>query len=134
MQAFEQLSAPGSAVVVALYGAAIGILGIADRPRPAAADMLRRLTAIGVGRVVMLTGDNPRTAEAIAREVGIHEVRAGLLPEHKLEHIHQLQREGHVVAMIGDGVNDAPALAAADIGIAMAPAASDVAIETLTSR
>ncbi|NLX09586.1 MAG: cation-translocating P-type ATPase [Chloroflexi bacterium] len=127
----EQLSAAGkTAVVVALDGAAIGILGIADRPRPAAADMLRRLTAIGVGRVVMLTGDNPRTAEAIAREVGIHEVRAGLLPEHKLEHIHQLQREGHVVAMIGDGVNDAPALAAADIGIAMGAAGSDVAIET----
>jgi len=127
----ERLSRAGkTAVVVALDGVELGILGIADPPRPAARAMLAQLKAVGIERVVMLTGDDPRTAGAIAREVGIADVQAGLLPEHKLDAIHQLQREGHVVAMVGDGVNDAPALAAANIGIAMGAAGTDVAIET----
>lgn len=127
----EQLSTAGkTAVVVALNGLEIGILGIADRPRQAVSDMLSRLKAIGIERVVMLTGDDHRTAQAIAREVGIDDVHAELLPEHKLESIRQLQQEGHVVAMLGDGINDAPALAAADIGMAMGAAGTDVAIET----
>lgn len=127
----EQLSSAGkTAVVVALDGLEIGILGIADRPRPTVPDMLNRLKAIGIERVVMLTGDDHRTAQAIAHEVGISDVRAELLPEHKLESIRQLRQEGHVVAMLGDGINDAPALAAADIGIAMGAAGTDVAIET----
>jgi len=127
----ERLSKDGkTAVIVAVDGIELGILGIADLPRSTAAAMLDRLKAIGVDRVVMLTGDAPRTAQAVANEVGIAEVRAGLLPEDKLEHIRQIQREGHVVAMVGDGINDAPALATADIGIAMGAAGTDVAIET----
>jgi Cd2+/Zn2+-exporting ATPase len=85
---------------------------------------------MGVTRIVMLTGDDERTAQAIAREAGITEVRASLLPEDKLQAIRGLQREGYTVAMLGDGINDAPALAAADVGIAMGAAGSGVAIET----
>jgi Cd2+/Zn2+-exporting ATPase len=127
----ERLSRDGkTAVVVALDGLELGILGIADLPRSTAPAMLDRLKAIGIERVVMLTGDAPRTAQAVADAVGITEVRAGLMPDDKLEYIRQLQREGHVVAMVGDGINDAPALATADIGIAMGAAGTDVAIET----
>ncbi len=123
-------SAGKTAVLVSLDGAVIGILGISDTPRKAAAEMIRRLKATGLKRVVMLTGDDRRTAQAIADQVGVTEVHAELLPDNKLDIIRQLQREGHVVAMIGDGINDAPALAAADIGIAMGAAGTDVAIET----
>ncbi len=128
---FERLSRDGkTAVIVAVDGIELGILGIADPPRSTATVMLDRLTANGIDRVVMLTGDAHRTAHAVANTVGISEVRAGLLPEDKLEHIRQLQREGYVVAMVGDGINDAPALATANIGIAMGAAGTDVAIET----
>ena len=119
-----------TAVLVALNGETIGVLGIADTIRANAAEAVRALRKAGVRRVVMLTGDDPRTAEAIAREAGITEVRAGLLPEQKLEAIRQMQREGNVVAMTGDGINDAPALAASDIGLAMGTAGTGVAIET----
>jgi Zn2+/Cd2+-exporting ATPase len=92
--------------------------------------MIELLKQNGLDRIVMLTGDDHRTAQAIAAEAGISEVYAGLLPEDKLQAIRRLQAEGHVVAMVGDGVNDAPALAAADIGIAMGAAGSGIAIET----
>jgi Cd2+/Zn2+-exporting ATPase len=92
--------------------------------------MIRRLKEIGIKRIVMLTGDDAITAKAIAQEAGVDEVHAGLLPEEKLEIIRRLQGEGYVVAMAGDGINDAPALAAAHVGIAMGAAGTDIAIET----
>lgn len=122
-------SAGKTAVLVSLNGAIIGVLGIADTLRANAPEMIRTLNQQGV-KVVMLTGDDERTAQAIAAQAGITEVRAGLLPEDKLDAIRELQAGGRVVAMVGDGINDAPALAAADIGIAMGAAGTDIAIET----
>lgn len=127
----DELRAEGkTAVLVAVDRLIIGILGIADTLRSTAPEMIRQLRAAGLKKIVMLTGDNAQTAQSIAAEAGISSVYAGLLPEDKLDVIHQLQAEGHVVAMIGDGINDAPALAAADIGMAMGAAGTDVAIET----
>jgi Zn2+/Cd2+-exporting ATPase len=123
-------AAAKTAVLVAVDGAVVGVLGVADRLRPAAPEMIRRLKESGIREIVMLTGDNAQTAEAVAAEAGITNVQAGLLPEDKLAFIRRLQADGHVVAMLGDGINDAPALAAADVGIAMAAAGSDIAIET----
>jgi Zn2+/Cd2+-exporting ATPase len=129
--AINRLQASGkTAVLVALDGLIIGVLGIADRLRPAAPEMVRRLREAGLRELILLTGDNEPTARAIAAQVGITDVRAGLLPEDKLAAIRQLQQDGHVVGMLGDGINDAPALAAADIGIAMGVAGTAVAIET----
>jgi Cd2+/Zn2+-exporting ATPase len=119
-----------TAVIVAVDGEPIGLLGIADSLRaetPAAIAALRRA---GVDHIVMLTGDGHPTAEAIAARAGITDIAAELMPDQKLDAIRALQRDGHVVAMVGDGINDAPALAAADIGIAMGVAGTDVAIET----
>jgi Zn2+/Cd2+-exporting ATPase len=127
----QQMKARGAtAVLVALNGEVAGVLGISDPIRETAAGMVQRLRQVGLKRVVMLTGDDLLTAQVIAREAGISEVYAELLPEHKLEVIQKLQSEGYVVAMVGDGVNDAPALAASNIGIAMGAAGTDIAIET----
>jgi Cd2+/Zn2+-exporting ATPase len=127
----HQLRAEGkTAVLVALDGLIIGALGIADPLRPTAPEMIRQLRAAGLKKIVMLTGDHVGTAQAIAAQAGIGDVKAKLLPEDKLGAVRQLQAEGHVVAMIGDGINDAPALAAADIGMAMGAAGTGVAIET----
>ncbi len=127
----DALRAEGkTAVLVALDGLIIGVLGISDRLRPDATEMLRRLRSAGLQEIVMLTGDDTQTAQAIAAEMGLTEVYADLLPEDKLDVIRRLQQDGHVVAMVGDGINDAPALAAADIGLAMGAAGTDVAIET----
>lgn len=117
-------------VIVAVDNIALGAIGISDTVRENAADMIKKLRKNGIERVLMLTGDNRQTAEAIARQAGIDEVHAGLLPEDKLQIIKGLRDEGHVTAMVGDGINDAPALAASDIGIAMGLAGTDVAIET----
>ena len=126
----ELKSTGKTAVIVAVDQAAVGILGIADSIRENAAEMIRELRKSGVRRVVMLTGDDRRTAEAIAKEAGITEVHADLLPEDKLDVIRKFQQAGEIVAMTGDGINDAPALAAADIGIAMGTAGTGIAIET----
>ncbi len=123
-------SAGKTAALVALDGLMIGILGISDSLRETAPAMIRQLQDIGLERIIMLSGDDRRTAQTIAHEAGVTEVYAELLPEDKLEIIRRLQAEGYVVAMAGDGINDAPALAAADIGIAMGAAGTDVAIET----
>ena len=116
-----------TAVLVAVDGAPAGVLAIADTLKPGAAEAVAALRALGLD-VHMLTGDNPRTAAAIARAVGIEHVRAEVLPEHKAEEIARLQAAGHRVGMVGDGINDAPALTQADIGLAIGTG-TDVAIE-----
>jgi Cu+-exporting ATPase len=104
-----------------------GVIVVADAIRPTSADAVRELASMGVD-VVLLTGDRQSTADAIAKEVGISRVVAGVLPAGKVEEIRSLQLEGRVVAMVGDGINDAPALAQADVGISM-PKGTDIAME-----
>ncbi len=131
LNAVDALAAAGrTPMAVALNGRPIAVIGVADSIRPEAAEMVRRLHREGVKQVIMLTGDNQRVAAAVAAQVGIDQVRAGLLPEDKLEAVRALQTAGHTVAMVGDGVNDAPALATADIGVAMGAAGTGTAIET----
>ncbi|NWN91618.1 cation-translocating P-type ATPase [Marinobacter adhaerens] len=129
--ALDEIRERGETVAaVSVNGALVGLLGFADRLRPEAAAALQSLRDSGVKRLVMLTGDHHASAQRIAREIGIDEVHAGLLPEQKLEAIERIQRETGPTAMVGDGINDAPALATADIGIAMGVAGTDVAIES----
>jgi len=131
LQAMESMKNNGkTAVLVARNQQIIGILGIADSIRKDTNQMVKELSEIGVQKVVMLTGDDRITAHAIAKQAGIDHVYANLLPEDKLEIIEQIKKENKVVAMIGDGINDAPALASADIGIAMGVAGTGIAIET----
>ncbi|EUA59138.1 copper-translocating P-type ATPase [Mycobacterium intracellulare 1956] len=117
-------------LLLAVDGKLVGLISLRDEVRPEAAEVLKRLRATGIRRIVMLTGDHPETAAAVANELGIEEWRAEVLPDDKLEVVKALQDEGYVVGMVGDGVNDAPALATADIGIAMGLAGTDVAVET----
>lgn len=119
-----------TAVVVGGPEGPAGVIGIGDPTRRGARDAIRRLKEVGVRRVVMLTGDHRETAGAVASELGIDDVRAELLPEEKVEAVRELEREHGRVAMVGDGVNDAPALAAASVGIAMGAAGSDTALQT----
>lgn len=129
--AAKKLAAAGKTpMIVAVDESVLGVIGVADTIREDAPEMIRRLHASGVQKVVMLTGDTRLVAEAIGEAVGIDEIHASLLPEDKLDAVARLQREGHTVAMVGDGVNDAPALATADIGVAMGAAGSAVAVET----
>jgi Cu+-exporting ATPase len=125
----EELRRDGQTVVfVAVDGKAAGLVGVADPIKATTPDAVKQLHAAGV-RVVMLTGDSRTTAEAVAKKLGIDEVVAEVLPEQKVETVRKLRAEGRVVAMAGDGVNDAPALAAADVGIAMGTG-TDVAMES----
>ncbi|MCK6981810.1 copper-exporting P-type ATPase CopA [Enterobacter roggenkampii] len=123
-----QASQGTTPVLLAVDGKAAALLAVRDPLRQDSVDALQRLHRAGY-RLVMLTGDNPTTANAIAKEAGIDEVIAGVLPDGKADAIKKLQRQGRQVAMVGDGINDAPALAQADVGIAMG-GGSDVAIET----
>ena len=118
-----------SFVYVASRGRALGRLRLADPVRPDAADTIRRLKRSGIRRVVMLTGDNTAVGKRVGAELGVDEVYAELLPDAKLEVVQRLRAEGHKVAMVGDGINDAPALAAADVGIAMGVAGTQAALE-----
>jgi Zn2+/Cd2+-exporting ATPase len=129
--AAARLEHDGRSVILVHHGQRwLGVIGVADRPRDGVRAMLAQLRALGVGPIVMLTGDNPGAGAAIGREVGMDQVHAGLMPEDKLDLIRELrQRYGHVV-MVGDGVNDAPALAHASVGIAMGGAGTAVALET----
>jgi Cd2+/Zn2+-exporting ATPase len=111
-------------------GEVLGVLAVGDAVRPEAVAAIRALHAAGVRKVVMLSGDNQKTASAIARQVGIDEAHGDLLPEQKIERVRALREEHQHVGMIGDGVNDAPAMAAASVGIAMGAAGTDTAIET----
>ena len=117
-------------VLVAWDGALVGMIAVADRPRRAARDVVDLLRGHGMRHLVMLTGDNAGATEAIARELGITEHRSELLPEDKVDAVAELRTRYGTLAMVGDGVNDAPALAAADVGIAMGAAGSDAALET----
>ena len=125
----EALAAEGkTALFFSLDGRALGMVAVADPVKPTSAAAVSRLRAMGV-RTVLLTGDQEATAAAVARKVGVDEVIAGVLPAQKEEKVRELQRSGHVVAMVGDGINDAPALARADVGVAIG-AGTDVAISS----
>jgi Zn2+/Cd2+-exporting ATPase len=119
-----------TAVVVAREGRPLGIIALVDRVRESGRDAVELLRQQGVERVVMLTGDNQATADALGRDLGVDESRAELLPADKVAAVGELRRRYGTVAMVGDGVNDAPALAAADVGIAMGVAGTDAALET----
>ncbi|MER5572737.1 heavy metal translocating P-type ATPase [Streptomyces massasporeus] len=119
-----------TAVLVVVDGTPAGLLGIADRLRPDAAATVASLARLTGSAPVLLTGDNPRAAAHLAAEAGLDDVRAGLLPQDKLDAVRELESAGRKVLVVGDGVNDAPALAAAHTGIAMGRAGSDLALET----
>jgi manganese/zinc-transporting P-type ATPase C len=117
-------------LLLAVDGKLVGLISLRDELRSESKSVLEALRTNGVRRIVMLTGDHPETARAVAEELGITEWRAEVLPEDKLDVVHALREDGYTVAMVGDGINDAPALAAADIGIAMGLGGTDVAVET----
>ncbi|GAA2609642.1 heavy metal translocating P-type ATPase [Streptomyces lienomycini] len=119
-----------TAVLIEVENTPVGVLGIADRLREEAAATVTALTALTGTAPVLVTGDNPRAAALLAEEVGITDVRAGLLPQDKVNAVKELEEAGRKVLVVGDGVNDAPALAAAHTGIAMGRAGSDLALET----
>lgn len=127
----ERLEGEGKTAVAVSYGGQfLGILALADTPRPGVKATLQQLLDLGMQKLVMLTGDNSVVAEEIAQQVGVTDVRAELLPEGKLLAIQRLQQEYGTIAMTGDGVNDAPALATANVGIAMGGAGTAMALET----
>ena len=125
----RDLQAEGQTVIfVAIGGSAAGIIAVSDPIKPSTAGAIHELQRLGL-KVIMLTGDNERTAQAVAKKLGLDQVEAGVAPKDKHERVEALRRDGSVVAMAGDGINDAPALAAADVGIAMGTG-TDVAMES----
>jgi Cd2+/Zn2+-exporting ATPase len=130
-QAVAGMQERGRSTMVVRHGERwLGVIGVADTPRPGVRAVLDELRSLGIGRLVMLTGDNAGVGEAVGRDVGVDDVRAGLLPEDKVTAIQELLTKHEMVAMVGDGVNDAPALANATVGIAMGGAGTAVALET----
>ncbi len=129
IQAVEELRTHGKAsVIAAVEDDCVGIIALSDVQRPEAETMVHRLHSMNT-EIILLTGDNHKTADYFARRVGIKNVRSQLLPEEKVSSITSLQNEGKIISMIGDGVNDAPALKAADVGVAMGGLGSDIAVE-----
>ncbi len=129
--AARELEAGGRTVMIVRRGRDyLGVLGVMDTPRAEAADVIARLKELGIQLMVMLSGDNQNVADAIARQVGLTDAKGGLMPQDKVAAISELRNAEGKVAMLGDGVNDAPALAHATVGIAMGAAGSDVALET----
>ena len=127
----ERFKATGATpLVVYEDGRAIGILSVADHVRPAAAATVERLRALGIERAGLLTGDHEQSAQLVAQAATLTETWSELKPQDKLDVIDQFQADGHRVIFVGDGINDAPALAAANVGIAMGAAGTDVALET----
>ncbi len=127
----ERLEAEGkTTMLIQADGRFLGVLALADTPREGVRDVLSRLHRIGIRKTIMLTGDNDRVGRAIADAVGLDEVKAGLLPEDKVKAMEELGQRYGQVAMVGDGVNDAPAMARATVGVAMGGAGTDVALET----
>ena len=127
----ERLAAQGcSTVMVSAGGTSIGVIGVADEPREAARGAIELLRKHGVQHVILLTGDNESAAKTLAETLGVDDYRAALLPEGKVAAVEELRRRYGALAMVGDGVNDAPALAAADVGVAMGVAGTDAALET----
>jgi Cd2+/Zn2+-exporting ATPase len=130
-QTIEQLERDGRTTMIVGRGdKTLGVIGLADTPRSNVKNIMQRLRSLGIEHLVMLTGDNNSVAQRIANQVGVTEVKADMLPEHKLEAIKTLQGQYGAIAMVGDGVNDAPALATATVGIAMGGAGTAVALET----
>ena len=127
----QHLEAEGKTVIwVSQQQQIVGLLAVADRIRLTASQLLKNVKQLGIATTVMLTGDNEATAQTVAQAIGVDTIYANLLPEDKVSVIQRLQQQYHTVAMVGDGINDAPALAQASVGIAMGNAGSDVALET----
>ncbi|MFN4175566.1 heavy metal translocating P-type ATPase [Phenylobacterium sp.] len=127
----HRLARDGRTVIVVRRGEAyLGVLGLLDTPREGAAEVIQRLRSLGLRRIVMLSGDNQGVADAIATRLGLSEAKGGMMPEDKVAFIKEMREKEGLIAMVGDGVNDAPAMANATVGIAMGAAGSDVALET----
>jgi len=126
----RQMDQGRTVIIVSRDATVTGLIAIADEVRPGTAEAITALRKMGVKNIVMLTGDNATVAKAVSASIGIDGYQANLLPEQKLDAVKELQAKGQIVGMIGDGINDAPALAKADVGIAMGASGTDVAIET----